>query len=94
MFAIGINGLDLTATPRYFDFSLTQEISINGNTSELNYSLQPCRREDWIGAGSKILEIFDRKNFSSFLCPIKGKTFSITGMSTSTSYKFMRVSVL
>lgn len=32
MFAIGVNDMDLTSSPRYFDFNLTQEINIAGKT--------------------------------------------------------------
>jgi hypothetical protein len=39
MFATGVSGFDLTATPRLFDFKLTQEIMVEGVGSPLNYTL-------------------------------------------------------
>jgi hypothetical protein len=55
MFAISVNGLDLTSSQRYFDFTLSQQTSINGVQSEQNFTLAPCSRKDWEGAGSSIL---------------------------------------
>jgi hypothetical protein len=94
MFAVGVNGMDLTTSPRYFDFALTQEINIAGEASIQNYTLQPCRRSDWQGAGQHILSIFDRKKLSTHLCPVLGDSFLVTGMSTSNIYKYVKISVL
>lgn len=93
MFAIGVNGLDLTSNSKYFDFALSQQISVNGLVSNVSYPLTPCSRESWVGAGKSILEIYDRMNFSSYLCPPINQEFSITGMLTSQTYKYIKISV-
>ena len=47
MFAVGIAGLDLSSSQRYFDITLEELIVINNSKTSIKVALTPCKLSQW-----------------------------------------------
>lgn len=88
MFAIGLQGIDLSSSQRYFDISLTQiETFLNINSTSTPIFLEPCTMEHWDGINENITQKFYKLNFSQWLCPKINTTMKLQGKLTSDIFK-------
>lgn len=76
MFAIGITGIDLSSSSRYFDITLTNKTSIKNGTTKIKSTttipLSPCNINQFSGISESITQSFITQNFSQWLCPPTG----------------------
>lgn len=81
MFAIGLTGVDLSSSQRYFDIVLTNKTAVwNGtNTVKTTNSipLKPCTQEQWSGMSQNITNNYKTLNFQQWLCPPSGQTIPL-----------------
>lgn len=85
MFAIGLTGIDLSSSQRYFDISL-ETISVANNVkSTTKVSLEPCAIDQWSGISDQITFAYSSLGFKQWLCPPKGYNFPLEGKKTSQS---------
>ena len=73
MFAIGITGMDLSGSQRYFDFSLQHKATFNTGPSRIkevqNIMLEPCTQAHWSGVNPSITQNYNNLGFNKWLCP-------------------------
>ena len=62
MFAVGIQGIDLSSTQRYFDISLVHRTyTKNGSSTsreETIVPLNPCTKDQWEGVNNDITQSY------------------------------------
>ena len=97
MFAIGITGIDLSSSQRYFDISFVNRSFAKNGTSTVktrdSIPLQPCTSDQWSGNTDGIQSSFDTLGFSQWLCPPKGQEIPLQGKFTSQNFKFAQIVV-
>ena len=97
MFAIGITGVDLSSSERYFDILLTNRTYTKNGSSLVKDTttipLSPCQIKQWSGVAQGITDSFTVQNFSQWLCPPLGTVFPLQGKFTSNIFKFAQLSV-
>jgi hypothetical protein len=97
MFAIGITGLNLASSIRYFDIIL-QNISVilNGSSTikkTSNIQLTPCTLDQWSNITSDITKAYTKVGFSQWLCPPKDYIFELQGKYTSDIFKYVKLNI-
>lgn len=93
MFAVGLAGVDLSATSKYFDIVLEDIKVINNVKSSTKVPLTPCTADQWSGISDQITASYSFLNFKQWLCPPLGYVFPIQGKKTSTTFKYTRIIV-
>ena len=93
MFAIGITGINLSSSTRYFDITLTNRVTekyANGTTSKTRNSvtLEPCTLAHWQGVSESITKSYSTLGFQEWLCPPLSHNVDIQGKFTSNLFKF------
>lgn len=95
MFAIGLTGIDLSSTERYFDIVLTNRTTIkSGGTlvkTTTNIPLTPCTISQWSGISDSITKSYTNLNFNQWLCPPSGQILPLQGKYTSDTFKFAQI---
>lgn len=93
MFAVGLAGVDLSATAKYFDILLEDIKVVNNVKSSTKVALTPCTADQWTGISDQIAESYTFLNFKQWLCPPTGYVFPIQGKKTSTTFRYARIIV-
>lgn len=97
MFAIGISGLNLSDSQRYFDISMwSKSFTKNGtgfSKDEKLVSLKPCTIDQWRGANEAIANSFWNIGLSQYLCPPSDYVFPLQGKYTSDVFKYVAITV-
>ncbi len=99
MFAVGIIGLDLSSSIRYFDVVMNN-IAVNTprgdivpTTNSSNIVLKTCSVSQWVIFKDKLNLNYSKLGLDQFLCPQKDSVISIQGKSKSQTYKYADVSI-
>lgn len=101
MFAVGISGLDLSGSTRYFDIDFTKiqtiKTIVNGSTisttTEMNVILQPCEAQVWSTLNSNIKGSYNKIQMNQWLCPDVNTSLPLQGKFTSDFFKYSKISV-
>ena len=98
MFAIGLTAINLSASQRYFDITLTSRITekhSNGTTTKIrnSVSLEPCSLSHWQGVSESITNSYSNLNFQEWLCPPLNYTVEMQGKYTSNLFKFSEIKI-
>ena len=98
MFAIGITGINLAGSQRYFDISLRDRTNTkysNGTKTSVKLSvpLEPCTLSHWEGVSESITESYTSLSFSEWLCPPIGYNFALEGKYTSSVFRFADIRI-
>jgi hypothetical protein len=97
-FAIGINGVQLGGTARYFDFVLEQ-VSITGNNgtqpilTTTQILLLPCNLETWSSFGTNFKQQFTVFGMDKMLCVANGSSVSMQGYAGSSNYQYLTLRI-
>lgn len=77
MFAVGLTGIDLSVSTRYFDIYLTQRTTLKSKSGTTKLKklipLQPCTEAHWAGVSDSIIKTYYTLNFNEWLCPPIGQ---------------------
>ena len=93
MFAVGLTGVDLNATTKYFDIVLEDVRVVNNVKTTTQVPLTPCTADQWSGTSDQITASYYSLNFQQWLCPPTGYVFPIQGKYTSTTFTYARIIV-
>ena len=98
MFAIGLTGINLGASQRYFDISLinrsTQKFSNGSKVKIKDYiALEPCTLAHWQGVSESITNSFTTLSFSEWLCPPVNYSLTMQGKYTSNMFQFAQINI-
>lgn len=97
MFAIGISGMNLSSSQRYFDIVMTARARIKNGTSTIKISeiieLQPCSISHWSGITQNIENSYTTLDFNQWLCPSINQSIALQGKFTSNIFKFAQITV-
>jgi hypothetical protein len=77
MFAVGLSGLDLSATQKYFDIVLEDFSVVNNVKKSIKVALSPCTADQWTGISDQIATSYTSLKFNQWLCPPSGYVFPI-----------------
>jgi hypothetical protein len=92
MIAIGITGIDLSSTERYFDIVMNNRTNVKNGSKTIkttkNIPLSPCNISQWSGVTDSITNSFTTQSFNQWLCPPVGTVIPIQGKFTSPTFKF------
>ncbi len=70
LFAIGIQGMDLSVTQNYFSITLDNKIkSKTGTSKTVSIPLATCNISTWSKLDPDLSKSFESINFTQFLCP-------------------------
>ena len=92
-FAVSIEGVDLSVTPRKFMFELWQNHIDRGNASRSRLNLSPCNLSDWTGYGSNFEHQFLAFGFGQMLCVTNGQDLSLAGYAGSDIYQYLTLNI-
>lgn len=84
-FAVGIDNVDLTTTPRNFIFQLEQN-RVGPNLTNTNIALSPCQLSDWSSLGTDFGTQFTVFGFNKMLCVTFSQSVSLLGYAGSPNY--------
>lgn len=91
---VGITGLNLSDSRRYFDISLSTQVFYYGNFShEYEQNLQMCEYEQWAHIADVGGSSFIKSNMTNFLCPTSNVTVELQGKFTSPVFKLLRLKI-
>lgn len=97
-FAVAIDGVDLSVTPRKFQFLLSQTsiAPINGTPAKVSSPiiLSPCQKEDWSSLGDNFQSQFTAFGFDKMLCISSGQSYEIAGYIGSPTYKYLTFDIV
>lgn len=94
MVAIGISGVDLSATtPKKFSVGLSQINVMPSGPTSYPIQLSACNKTDWAPLGQNFDKQFDGFKFNEMLCLTKGQTYSLYGYSGGMPYQFMTLTI-
>ena len=97
MFAIGITGIDLSSSSRYFDITFTNRTSVKNGTATVKtvttIPLSPCNIGQFSGISDSINNSFITQNFSQWLCPPTGTILPVQGKFTSQVFKYAQLTI-
>lgn len=98
-FAVAINGVDLSTTPRKFIFQLYQyklDSSTGGSPTmtQTIIPLSPCNVSDWTSYGSTFANQLNTFGFSQMLCITKGTDISLRGYAGSDVYEYLNFQII
>jgi hypothetical protein len=94
IFGVGISGLNLSDTRRYFDITLsTQVFSYGSLIAEYWQDLQPCKYEQWAHVSAAGAKSYDQLRMNGFLCPTPNVTVELQGKFTSETFKLLRLKI-
>ena len=97
-FAVSIEGVDLSLTPRKFIIELLQH-RINSTSPSPSVvtanavTLAPCNYSDWSGYGSHIQHQYQGLGFNHMLCIQTGQNVSLSGYSGSDIFDYLSLNV-
>ena len=81
MFAVGLTGIDLSASQRYFDIYFAQvgkfKSSSGSTKSKEQIPLTPCTAEHWSGVSDSIAKSYDTLDLGTWLCPPIGRKIEL-----------------
>lgn len=98
-FAIAIDGINLTQSPRKFRCLLNQ-VELVGFKDGIpalksaSIALEPCAASDWSSLGANFLSQFTTFGFDKMLCVPKSQNIDLAGYVGSSTYKFLNFQVL
>ena len=92
-FAVSIEGVDLSVTPRKFIISLTQNSIVGGTATTSAVLLSPCNASDWSGYGTNFEAQFNAFGFGQMLCIQSGQSISLAGYAGSTTYEYLSLQI-
>jgi len=89
-----LEGINLNDNKQYFDVSLSLYETYNKSSTPkiTQFPLSKCKREDW-NYNDDILDSFDKRGGSNWLCPDKNSSFPLFGKFTSSDYSFLVIDV-
>jgi hypothetical protein len=91
---VGISGLNLSSTQRYFDITMfTQVFSYGKLINKIYHDLQPCQYDQWAHINELGGSSFNSAGLNGFLCPSSNVTVELEGKYTSESFKLMVINI-
>lgn len=97
-FAVSIDGVDLTASPKKFIYLLFQNsiVTVNGTPTVVKTSitLSPCKVADWENIGDKFSEQFNAFGFGKMLCIDSSQSYKLSGYIGSSDYSYLTFEII
>lgn len=93
MFAVGLTGIDLTSSKRYFDIEMKSIAKVNGVWSATQIPLVPCSIDHWAGVNEDITNKYHSLSLNKWLCPPINTSIPLAGKYTSNTFKFTDIIV-
>lgn len=97
-FAVSIDGVDLSASPKQFRFFLYQVELVPTNTTPIlqkrSLMLTPCQYSDWQDLGANFDKQFLAFGFDKMLCIDNSESVSLAGYIGSTVYKYLSFEIV
>lgn len=82
-FAVSIDNVDLTASPKKFIYQLYQNsvVTVNGTptTTKTEIKLSPCQLSDWENVGDGFSKQFTAFGFEKMLCINSSESYQLSG---------------
>lgn len=88
-----LTGVNMSASPRYFNFKAVATAVVGGAKTKVTLALQPCSLSQFSNHGQSIIDSYTRANLSQWLCPVPNQTISLQGKYTSNIFKYIKISV-
>ena len=92
-FAVSIEGVDLSITPRKFMIDLWQRQISQGNVSQSRINLAPCNLSDWSSYNTNFEHQFNAFGFGQMLCIQKGQNVSLAGYAGSSIFEYISLQI-
>ena len=93
MFAVEVQGYNLSSEYRYFDVVFDQiQSSYGSNYVHTPYSLEPCTKAHWAMLPS-VVDSFEKIKASNWLCPTLGTVITLQGKFSSETYNQFSVTL-
>lgn len=91
MFALGIEGVDMSQGMRYFDVYMQARYNEGAVKKRTTIGLIPCTKQPWEAIGKA--DVFDRLSLGKWLCPPEDLRLEFEGKFTSKSFRFYKIAV-